>query len=193
MQADRTKLNIMRAAEHLFCIAGFSGTSLEDIARIAGVTRGAVYWHFESKRKIFESVCDAATFAFEPAFSAGSEGSPLQALAATAEAFFLTVARQRDGQHLSALLFKWGGQDGSKIIRDKRVALSTRLRAYVSGRLELAIASGVLPIDFVVPTAVLAYEAYVFGVLESWIFVPHFDLAERARELAAKAVGLVEA
>jgi len=192
VQADQTKMNIMRAAEHLFCVAGFSGTTLEEIGEIAGVTRGAVYWHFESKRKIFESICDAAAISFEHAFSAGGECPPLQALAATAEAFFLTVAGQRDGQHISALLFKWDGQDGSEIIRDKRVALSTRLRTYASARLEMAIALGVLPVDFIIPTAALAYEAYVFGVVERWLFVPNFDLGGRARELAAKAMGLVD-
>jgi TetR/AcrR family acrAB operon transcriptional repressor len=193
MQADRTKMNIMLAAEQLFCVAGFSGTSLEEIARIAGVTRGAVYWHFGSKHKIFESVCDAAAFAFEHAFSAGAECSPLEALVATAEAIFLTVAGQRDGhRHISSLLFKWGGEDGSEIIRKQRVALSARLRTYAGGRLELAVASGDLPADFSIPTAVLAYEAYMFGVLEGWLFAPDFDLPGRAHDLAVKAGGLGE-
>lgn len=193
VQADATRTSIMRAAERVFCTAGFAGTTLEEVARIAGVTRGAVYWHFESKQQLLESVCHAAVLAFEDAFAAPAACAPLQALAATAEAFFRTVAGRDDARHSSALLFKWGEQGGADIIRNKRIALSTHLRAHAGSCLELAVASRTLPASTNIFTVALAYEAYVFGVLESWLFAPSFDLGERAGELAGKAVGLVRA
>lgn len=35
---------------------GYSGTRLEDIAKEAGVTRGAIYWHFENKTRLYEEL-----------------------------------------------------------------------------------------------------------------------------------------
>jgi hypothetical protein len=97
-------------------------------------------------------------------------------LAATAEAFFLTVADQHPARQISALLFKLGEAGSSEIIRAKRVALSVRLRTYAGDRLELAVKTGLLPATFDILPATLAYEAYVFGVLESWLIAPSFDL-----------------
>ena len=45
-EAEATRTAILDAAEHLFQARGVSRTSLQDMAHAAGVTRGAVYWHF---------------------------------------------------------------------------------------------------------------------------------------------------
>ncbi|WP_068825507.1 TetR family transcriptional regulator [Pseudomonas sp. BMS12] len=55
-QAEQTRVAILAAAEQLFLEKGVAHTSLEQIARAAGVTRGAVYWHFESKAHLFHSM-----------------------------------------------------------------------------------------------------------------------------------------
>ncbi len=52
-QAEQTRDTILAAAEVLFLERGVAHTSLEHIARQAGVTRGAVYWHFENKAHLF--------------------------------------------------------------------------------------------------------------------------------------------
>jgi TetR/AcrR family transcriptional repressor of mexAB-oprM operon len=52
-QAEQTRDTILAAAEVLFLEKGVAHTSLEHIARQAGVTRGAVYWHFENKAHLF--------------------------------------------------------------------------------------------------------------------------------------------
>ncbi|RDK06261.1 TetR family transcriptional regulator [Cupriavidus lacunae] len=193
LEADQTRLTIMCAAVQMFCSAGYARTTLEEIARLAGVTRGAVYWHFESKQRLLESVCHDAVEALEEAFSTESPSSPLQAMVATAEALFRTVVGQGDALNISALLFKWGRQGGSDIIRDQRIALSVRLRNHAGGCLEHAVAARLLPAGTNILTAAFAYEAYVFGIVESWLFEPSFDLAAQAGELAGKAVGLVGA
>jgi AcrR family transcriptional regulator len=43
-------------ARTLFAERGFRATSIEDIVRAAGVTRGALYHHFESKTDVFRAV-----------------------------------------------------------------------------------------------------------------------------------------
>lgn len=55
-QAGQTRGDILAAAETLFLEKGVAHTSLEQIARQAGVTRGAVYWHFENKAHLFNAM-----------------------------------------------------------------------------------------------------------------------------------------
>ncbi len=55
-QAEQTRVAILEAAELLFLEKGVAQCSLEQIARAAGVTRGAVYWHFENKAHLFHEM-----------------------------------------------------------------------------------------------------------------------------------------
>lgn len=50
--AEQTRTEILDAAERLFCAQGITSTSLDRVAAAAGVTRGAVYWHFKDKSEI---------------------------------------------------------------------------------------------------------------------------------------------
>ena len=52
-QAEQTRTAILAAAELLFLEKGVAHSTLEQIAKAAGVTRGAVYWHFENKAALF--------------------------------------------------------------------------------------------------------------------------------------------
>ncbi|WP_425259457.1 TetR family transcriptional regulator [Rubrivivax sp. RP6-9] len=60
-----TRARILDAAEHLFQQQGVSGTSLQDIASAAGVTRGAVYWHFHDKGDLFNAMMDRVCLPME--------------------------------------------------------------------------------------------------------------------------------
>lgn len=55
-EAEKTRLAILASAEQLFLARGVAHTSLDLIAREAGVTRGAVYWHFENKAHLFHEM-----------------------------------------------------------------------------------------------------------------------------------------
>jgi AcrR family transcriptional regulator len=58
-QADRsaaTRAALVRAARELFADQGFAATSRDEIAARAGVTRGALYHHFESKSSLAAAV-----------------------------------------------------------------------------------------------------------------------------------------
>lgn len=54
--AELTRQLIINAAREMFLTKGVSKTSLEQIARHAGVTRGAVYWHFSNKSELFHAL-----------------------------------------------------------------------------------------------------------------------------------------
>ncbi len=48
----------MRAAETLFLDKGYENVSLDEIATAAGVTRGAVHWHFRNKQGVLFAIRD---------------------------------------------------------------------------------------------------------------------------------------
>lgn len=52
-EAELTRLQIIDAARREFHARGVGRTTLEQIATAAGVTRGAVYWHFKNKEDLF--------------------------------------------------------------------------------------------------------------------------------------------
>ena len=54
--AELTRLKIIEAARQSFLTRGVSRTSMEQIAAEAGVTRGAIYWHFANKKEIFSAM-----------------------------------------------------------------------------------------------------------------------------------------
>jgi AcrR family transcriptional regulator len=51
-----TTSELLAAARELFASDGYAATSLDAIASAAGVTKGALYHHFGSKRDVFRSV-----------------------------------------------------------------------------------------------------------------------------------------
>lgn len=55
-RSDGTTGELVAAARELFAADGYAATLLDDVVRRAGVTKGALYHHFESKRALFEAV-----------------------------------------------------------------------------------------------------------------------------------------
>ncbi len=51
-KSENTRLHLVRSAAELFDRNGFSGATLEDVSRSAGVTKGAFYFHFASKDEL---------------------------------------------------------------------------------------------------------------------------------------------
>ncbi len=49
IQPIDTRSRILEAAFRIFAERGYSGATLDDVAADAGMTKGAVYWHFASK------------------------------------------------------------------------------------------------------------------------------------------------
>ena len=52
-EAAQTRQEIIDAARRVFHERGVSRTSMENVAQAAGVSRGAIYWHFENKAALF--------------------------------------------------------------------------------------------------------------------------------------------
>lgn len=57
-RTEETRSHIMDAAEASFAEAGYDGTGVAAICQAAGVSKGAFYYHFESKQALFLALID---------------------------------------------------------------------------------------------------------------------------------------
>lgn len=57
--SESTRSALVDSAVKLFAKRGYAGTSLDEIARRARVTKGALYHHFSGKQALFEAAFDA--------------------------------------------------------------------------------------------------------------------------------------
>ncbi|SDN72933.1 transcriptional regulator, TetR family [Halomonas shengliensis] len=64
-EAAATREALLDAAEEVFLEKGVARTSLEQIARHAGMTRGAVYWHFRNKADLFRAMLGRVRVPFQ--------------------------------------------------------------------------------------------------------------------------------
>ena len=55
---EETAQRILTTASKLFLEKGYEKTSLQDIIRETGLSKGAIYHHFSSKEAIFETICN---------------------------------------------------------------------------------------------------------------------------------------
>ena len=68
-EAENTRNTILNAATQVLLVRGIARTHLNDIAREAGLTRGAIYWHFTNKadllHTLWEDLIDKNDFLFQ--------------------------------------------------------------------------------------------------------------------------------
>lgn len=80
-EAAATRERLLDTAETVFLERGVSRASLQDIAAAAGLTRGAIYWHFKDKAELFSAMMDRALLPCETACTAQApQGAALDAV-----------------------------------------------------------------------------------------------------------------
>lgn len=86
-RSERSRNDILTAALRLFSHRGYGATSVNDIAREAGVSKGNVYHHFPDKETIFRALLDRyftalseETFPFNRALASGTFPDNLEEL-----------------------------------------------------------------------------------------------------------------
>jgi len=62
LPAEKRRSQLIKAAEKVFSKKGYRGSTTDEIARAAGLTKGALYFHFKGKREIF---CEVIKSIFE--------------------------------------------------------------------------------------------------------------------------------
>lgn len=58
MPKEERRKEILDAAMRCFVKKGYHASTIDDITREAGLTKGGIYWHFESKREIFMAILE---------------------------------------------------------------------------------------------------------------------------------------
>jgi len=55
---EQTRAAILKAALHLFTRKGYENTSIDELARTAGIGKGTVYTYYQTKSEIFLAFCE---------------------------------------------------------------------------------------------------------------------------------------
>ena len=93
-RTEATRLALIEAGRRLFVERGYAETATPDIVTEAGVTRGALYHHFEDKKALFRAVVEreAEMVAADIERRSAPAGSPRDALLWGAGAYFDAMA-----------------------------------------------------------------------------------------------------
>jgi TetR/AcrR family acrAB operon transcriptional repressor len=90
--AEKTRQDIIESARTVFHQCGVSRSTLEKIAKEAGVTRGAIYWHFKDKAELFfamrEDVFRPMVERTDSLLLSEAYDNPLDAIEASLKEFF---------------------------------------------------------------------------------------------------------
>jgi AcrR family transcriptional regulator len=88
-QSEATRAALIAAARELFAARGYANVGTEEIVRATGVTRGALYHHFEGKRDLFRAVYEAVEQELVERLAEGalSARDPMDALRGGAQAW----------------------------------------------------------------------------------------------------------
>ncbi|MDR3425210.1 MAG: TetR family transcriptional regulator [Alphaproteobacteria bacterium] len=132
-EAEKTRHAILDAAETVFYARGVSHTSLEEIAAEAGVTRGAVYWHFKDKPELCEAMAQRVFLPHEDMLAklaAQPSTAPLDDLKKSCTHALNLMARdKRRRQVVSILLLRCEYVDDMLGIMKRNTACKQRMLA----------------------------------------------------------------
>jgi TetR/AcrR family acrAB operon transcriptional repressor len=188
-EALATRHKLLDAAEHLFQCQGVSRTSLQDIARRAGATRGAVYWHFKDKADLFNAMMERVTLPMEESFNHENERqeTPGEAGLNAIERIRLSTVnalRQIVTDTQTRRVFEVATQKVEYV--EELQAVRLRHLAVRNGFLEriqqgMEAAAGQMSLSLPVSASVGAQglHALIDGLIQNWLLDPQaFDLLE---------------
>ncbi|MCH8994088.1 MAG: TetR/AcrR family transcriptional regulator [Chloroflexi bacterium] len=146
-----TRKQILDAALRLFSEKGFARTSVRDIARGAGITDAAIYYHFASKRDLFEALFEER--GITPALSQLEQATISQPLLETLTAIALAALgiMQRNKDFMKVLLSEAMSED--PIAMDEYRIVTERWRNAEARILREFVGRGDLPAINVETTA----------------------------------------
>ncbi|MBF8744858.1 TetR family transcriptional regulator [Pseudomonas putida] len=180
-EALETRAQIIEAAEKAFYKRGIARTTLADIAELAGVTRGAIYWHFSNKAELVQALLDCLHETHDHLARASESEDELDPLGCMRKLLLQVVqglvldARTRRINEI--LHHKCEFTDDMCEIRQQRQGAVLDCHEGITLALANAARRGQLPADLDVQRAAVALFAYVDGLIGRWLLLPDsFDL-----------------
>lgn len=180
-----TRQQLLDAAVKIFAAQGVSKSSLNDIATAAGVTRGAIYWHFKNKVDIFDGLCRQMQNdidKMEAEYLKQFPDNPLHTFRSLLIHVLQLTAVDPDHRALMEIIFHKCEFVGDMIpLRDVRQSLSLEGHERLEIILRKCIQCQQLPVTLDVNMASVMLRGYMCGLMENWLFSPDsFDLENDA-------------
>ncbi|RZI86471.1 MAG: TetR family transcriptional regulator [Rubrivivax sp.] len=168
-----TRGKLLDTAELLFSNQGVARTSLQDIAHAAGLTRGAIYWHFADKADLFNAMMERATMPMEEALKDLTEHPgkhPLrQVRDAMVGALKLIAHDERTRRVMEIARRKAEFVDDMSRARDRHLEVHLRCRAHVEGAIRQAQRQGLVKGKPGARAVAVGIMAIVNGLIEMWM------------------------
>ena len=193
-EAEQTRRRIMRAALRTFNRRGIARTTLEEVARSARVTRGAIYWHFAGKQALLRAIRDDVSLPLidqsDFTLLSDSGADPLTRI----ERFLLDVLRAVEEDPRTRLAFcvmsfkcEYVGElapELDEFVRKNERLCAVLTEVYTDARLRKALREGLTP-----RVAALGTLAFLVGLLRLWLLDEgSLGLRGEARQLVAAHV-----
>lgn len=170
-EAEKTRDAILDAAEKVFFDKGVSYTSMQDIASCAGVTRGAVYWHFRDKASILEAMGQRIYLPQEELLErllASDSKTPLEDLRQASLASMKNMIRDLQRRRVfSILMHKCEIIDGMEALVERRLTCKDRVVERFMRFFEKAQRLKLLSSDWSPRTAAHTLQWFIVGYLTS--------------------------
>ncbi|TBU84822.1 TetR family transcriptional regulator [Phytopseudomonas dryadis] len=187
-EAEETRAHILDAAERVFYAKGVSSASLADIAADAGVSRGAIYWHFQNKVELFQAMLERLRLPLEELAQAcenENEPNPLGHMRQLLVHLLQRVAEDPQSRRVSEILqHKCEYTDDLGDLRQRMQAFSQECDQRIAKTLRNAVNQGQLPADLDCSRAAICMHAYIDGVQAHWLLSPDsYDLGSQAHAM----------
>lgn len=171
-EALETRCAILDAAERVFQEKGVSHTSLADIATAAGVTRGAIYWHFKNKADLFDAMIQRLIEPFEAELDEMQQRewpNPLEFLRAMVHAMLDRVAGDPRFHRVFEIAWHKCEYVGEMAeIRDMHLECGNRYLSLYESTFADARERGFLPASLDPRRAAVGLMALVDGLIVNW-------------------------
>lgn len=180
-EAQATRSHILDTAELVFEKRGVSGTSLAEVASAAGLTRGAIYWHFENKADLFNAMMERVTLPLEEASEDSAFKGPDITLAQVRSGIVDVLRKVATDPQLRRVFdiathkVEYVGEMNA--VRERRLAMRNECLADMERALRRAERSGQIGKALSAHNAALGLIAVFDGLLQNWMLDPAgFDL-----------------
>ncbi|MBB4183501.1 TetR family transcriptional regulator [Sinorhizobium terangae] len=185
-EAEATRSRILNAAERMFYAKGVSNTTLEEVAKAAGVTRGAIYWHFANKTDLFLALYDAVPLPQEDmiAREIEAEASDTLAIVESATADWLDMlAKDEQRQRILAIMLRCDYDSEMSAVLDRQKEIDERHDAVLERAFARALERGQLQVTWTPASAARTLRWTMMGLCTEWLlFGRRFDLAAEGRD-----------
>ncbi|WP_075792853.1 TetR family transcriptional regulator [Massilia putida] len=180
-EAAATRDSILDAAEKLFVEQGVSRTTLQHIATAAGVTRGAIYWHFDDKGALFNAMMERAILPLEAEMQVLDQAESEDPLVDLRNHMLAVLDRTvndpgaRRVFEIATLKVEFVGEMDA--VRQRRKGNMANWMTRAERRIGLAADKGLISRQIDPTRVALALWIMIDGLIRNWMFDPQdFDL-----------------